>query len=192
MPHCAKGLAFARSEIVPAMVGGGGCGGDKGTFVPLSCPRSIEGVRCNIGVWGRGEEESFDLRLYISLPERRRYLYIFMTEWLGQGGGGGRSLIGLSQEGGGAGHGRGGCCGGGRGALIAILVLGLLRACGRGAESGEQGEKCVLVGGRLNEALVFDDGCQGACGVSSLVLILLVVGDCLAGRSFLFLSFWFA
>ena len=43
--------------------------------------------------------------------------------------------------------------------LLLFLVLGLLRAFGRGAESGEQGEKCVLVGGRLNEALVFDDGC---------------------------------
>ena len=52
---------------------------------------SIEGVRCNVGVWRKGEEVSFDSRLYISLPERRRYLYIFMTEWLGQGGGGGRS-----------------------------------------------------------------------------------------------------
>ena len=65
--------------------------------------------------------------------------------------------------------------------LLLFLVLGLLRAFGRGAESGEEGEKCVSVGGRLNEALVFDDGCRGECGVSSLVLVLLVVGDCLAG-----------
>ena len=56
------------------------------------------------------------------------------------------------------------------------------------AESGEQGEKCVSVGGRLNEAPIFDDGCRGAYGVSSLVLVLLIVGDCLVGRSFLFLS----
>ena len=72
--------------------------------------------------------------------------------------------------------------------LLLFLVLGLLRAFGRGAESGEQGEKCVLVGGWRNEALVFDDGCRGECGVSSLMLVLLVVGDCLVGRSFLFLS----
>ena len=65
--------------------------------------------------------------------------------------------------------------------LLLFLVLGLLRALGRGAGSGEQGEKCVSVGGRLNEALVFDDGCRGECGVSSLVLVLLIVGDCLAG-----------
>ena len=64
----------------------------------------------------------------------------------------------------------------------------LLRVFGRGVKSGEEGEKCVPVGGRLNEALVFDDGCRGACGVSSLVLVLLIVGDCLAGCSFLFLS----
>ena len=51
--------------------------------------------------------------------------------------------------------------------LLLFLVLGLLRVIERGAESEEQGEKCVLVGGRLNEALVFDDGCQGECGVSS-------------------------
>ena len=75
--------------------------------------------------------------------------------------------------------------------LLLFLVLGLLGAFERGAESEEQGEKCVSVGGWLNEALVFDAGCRGACGVSSLVLVLLVVGDCLAGRSFLFLSaFW--
>ena len=65
--------------------------------------------------------------------------------------------------------------------LLLFLVLVLLRAFGRGAESGEQGEKCVSVGGRLNEALVFDDGCREECGVSSLVLVLLVVGECLSG-----------
>ena len=65
--------------------------------------------------------------------------------------------------------------------LLLFFVLSLLMAFGRGAESGEEGEKCSSVGGRLNEALVFDDGCRGACGVSSLVLVLLVVGDCLAG-----------
>ena len=37
--------------------------------------------------------------------------------------------------------------------LLLFLVLGLLRAFGRGTESGEQGEKCVSVGGRLNEDL---------------------------------------
>ena len=65
--------------------------------------------------------------------------------------------------------------------LLLFLVLVLLRAFGRGAESEEPGDKCVSVGGRLNEALVFDDGCQEECGVSSLVLILLIVGECLAG-----------
>ena len=65
--------------------------------------------------------------------------------------------------------------------LLLFLVLVLLRAFGRGAKSGEPGEKCVSVGGRLNEALVFDDGCREECGVSSLVLVLLVVGECLAG-----------
>ena len=75
--------------------------------------------------------------------------------------------------------------------LLLFLVLGLLRAFGRGAESGGAGEKCVSVEGRLNEALVFDDGCRGAYGVASLLLFLLLVGDCLSGRSFLFLSaFW--
>ena len=38
--------------------------------------------------------------------------------------------------------------------LLLFLVLVLLRAFGRGAESEEPGEKCVSVGGRLNEALV--------------------------------------
>ena len=42
--------------------------------------------------------------------------------------------------------------------LLLFLVLGLLRACGRGAESGEEGEKCVSICGRLNEALVFYGG----------------------------------
>ena len=65
--------------------------------------------------------------------------------------------------------------------LLLFLVLVLLRAFGRGAESEEQREKFVLVGGQLNEALVFDDGCLEECGVSSLVLVLLVVGECLAG-----------
>ena len=65
--------------------------------------------------------------------------------------------------------------------LLLFLVLDLLRAFGRGAKSGEQGEKCVSVGGWLNGALIFDDACRGECGVSSLVLVLLVVGDCLAG-----------
>ena len=65
--------------------------------------------------------------------------------------------------------------------LLLFLVLVLLRAFGRGADSGEPGEKCVLVGCRLNEALVFDDGYREECGVSSLVLVLLVVGECLAG-----------
>ena len=65
--------------------------------------------------------------------------------------------------------------------LLLFLVLVLLRALGRGAKSGEQGEKCGLVGGRLYEALVFNDSCREECGVSSLVLVLLVVGECLAG-----------
>ena len=42
--------------------------------------------------------------------------------------------------------------------LLLFLVLGLLRACGREAESGEEGEKCVSICGRLNEALVFVGG----------------------------------
>ena len=69
-----------------------------------------------------------------------------------------------------------------------LLVLHLspssryyLGAFRRGSESEEPGEKCVSVGGRLNKALVFDDGCREECGVSSLVLVLLVVGECLAG-----------
>ena len=33
--------------------------------------------------------------------------------------------------------------------LLLFLVLVLLRAFGRGAKSGEQGEKCVLVGDHL-------------------------------------------
>ena len=65
--------------------------------------------------------------------------------------------------------------------LLLFLVLVLLRTFGRGAESGEPGEKCVSVGGRLDEALIFDDGCQEECEVSSLVLDLLIVGGCLAG-----------
>ena len=39
---------------------------------------------------------SFDSRLYISLHESRRYLYIFMPEWLVPGGEAGRSLVGLN------------------------------------------------------------------------------------------------
>ena len=35
--------------------------------------------------------------------------------------------------------------------LLPFLVLGLLRAFGRMAESGGAGEKCVSVEGRLNE-----------------------------------------
>ena len=104
---------------------------------------SIEGVRCKVGVWRKGEEVSFDSRLYISLPERRRYLYILMPEWLGQGGGSGRSSIGLSQEGGGAGHSRGGGCGGGRVTFIAIscpwFVEGVWE---RGGVWGTGGEVC--------------------------------------------------
>ena len=42
--------------------------------------------------------------------------------------------------------------------LLLFLVLGLLRACNRGAESGERGGKCVSICGRLNEALVFVGG----------------------------------
>ena len=60
--------------------------------------------------------------------------------------------------------------------LLLFLVLDLLRAFGREMESEEPREKCVSVGGRLKEALVFAAGCQGAYGVSSLVLILLIIG----------------
>ena len=42
--------------------------------------------------------------------------------------------------------------------LLLFLVLGLLRACNRGAESGERGEKCVSISGPLNEALVVVGG----------------------------------
>ena len=42
--------------------------------------------------------------------------------------------------------------------LLLFLVLSLLRACNRGAESGERGGKCVSICGRLNEDLVFVGG----------------------------------
>ena len=56
--------------------------------------------------------------------------------------------------------------------LLQFPVYGLLEVYGRGTQSGEEGEKCVSIGGRLKGALVFDDGCRGACGVSSWVLVL--------------------
>ena len=72
--------------------------------------------------------------------------------------------------------------------LLLFLVLGMLRACNRGAESRERRGKCVSICGRLNEALVFVGGWRGACGMRTWVLISLLVGDCLVRRSFLFLS----
>ena len=42
--------------------------------------------------------------------------------------------------------------------LFLFLVLGLLRACNEGAESGERGGECVSLCGRLSEALVFVGG----------------------------------
>ena len=64
-----------------------------------------------------------------------------MPEWLVPGGGAGRSLVGLNRGRVGAGHGRGGGCGGGRGTVVAI-------SCSRVVENvwedggvwGERGE----------------------------------------------------
>ena len=56
--------------------------------------------------------------------------------------------------------------------LLLFPVCGLLEVYERGAESGEEGEKCVSIEGRLKGALFFYDGYRGACGVSSWVLVL--------------------
>ena len=61
--------------------------------------------------------------------------------------------------------------------LLLFLDLDLLRAFGREMESEEPREECVSFGGRLEEALVFAAGCRGAYVMSSLVLILLIVGS---------------
>ena len=60
--------------------------------------------------------------------------------------------------------------------LLLFLDLDLLRAFGREMESEGPREGCILLGGRLEEALVFAAGCLGAYVMSSLVLILLIVG----------------
>ena len=60
--------------------------------------------------------------------------------------------------------------------LLLFLDLDLLRAFGKEIESEEPREECVSFGGRLEEALVFAAGCRGAYVMSSLVLILLIVG----------------
>ena len=60
--------------------------------------------------------------------------------------------------------------------LLLFFYLYLLRAFGREMESEEPREECISFGGRLEEALVFAAGCQGAYVMSSLVLILLIVG----------------
>ena len=61
--------------------------------------------------------------------------------------------------------------------LLLFLDLDLLRAFGREMESEEPREECVSLGGRLEEALVFAAGCREAYVMSSLVLILLIVGS---------------
>ena len=61
--------------------------------------------------------------------------------------------------------------------LLLFLDLDLLRVFGEEMESEEPREECVSLGGRLEEALVFAAGCQGAYVMSSLVLILLIVGS---------------
>ena len=61
--------------------------------------------------------------------------------------------------------------------LLLFLDLDLLRAFGREMESEGPREECVSLGGRLEEALVFAAGCRGAYVMSSLVLILLIVGS---------------
>ena len=59
--------------------------------------------------------------------------------------------------------------------LLLFLELGLLKAFGREMESEEPREECVSFDGRLKAALVFAAGCRGACVMSSLVLIFLIV-----------------
>ena len=60
--------------------------------------------------------------------------------------------------------------------LLLFLELDLLRAFGKEMESKEPREECVSFVGRLEEALVFAAGCREAYVMSSLVLILLIVG----------------
>ena len=50
--------------------------------------------------------------------------------------------------------------------VLIFPVHGLLEVYEREAEAGEEEEEYVLLGGRLKEALVCDDGCRGACEVS--------------------------
>ena len=61
--------------------------------------------------------------------------------------------------------------------LLFFLDLNLLRAFGREMESEGPREGCVLLGGRLEEALIFAAVCRGAYVMSLLVLILLIVGS---------------
>ena len=61
--------------------------------------------------------------------------------------------------------------------LLLFFELDLLRAFGKEMDSEEPREECVSLGGRLEEALVFTAGCRGAYVMSSLVLILLIVGS---------------
>ena len=60
--------------------------------------------------------------------------------------------------------------------LLLFLEFDLLRAFGREIESEEPREECISFGGRLEEALVFAAGCRGAYLMSSLVLIVLIIG----------------
>ena len=45
--------------------------------------------------------------------------------------------------------------------VLIFPVHGLLEVYEREAEAGEEGEECVLLGGRLREALVCDDAAEG-------------------------------
>ena len=60
--------------------------------------------------------------------------------------------------------------------LLLFLDLELLRAFGKEMESEGPREECVSFDGRLEETLVFAAGCRGAYVMSSLVLILLIIG----------------
>ena len=75
--------------------------------------------------------------------------------------------------------------------LLIFPVHGLLEVYERKAEAGEEEEEYVLLGGRLKEALVCDDGCRGACEVSygqdllsGFVGACLLVGEDVPGGSF--------
>ena len=50
----------------------------------IGTPNVCQGREMQSRCLEQGKEMSFDSWLYISLPERRRYLYLFMTKWLGQ------------------------------------------------------------------------------------------------------------